>query len=270
MQNVFHKKIELSEWDYFASCFKNYLSGSPDSKVLIKDESSYGAIAVPSLDILGFNRALKIGIDAPLKSTGIDEIMDFFRDNKIPRFFVQVSPEAEPGNIKDVLLSKGFKHYNNWAQLYYELPSDKLPKIESALSVKPIGLNEKSDFSRIIAESFGWEGLAGEIISAGIGRDDWLYFLIYDGDTPISAAAMHFYEDIASLAIGATLEEHRGKGAQKVLINYRTNKAIEAGCKFLATETAEDTPEKPSPSYRNMIRSGFKLAYVRPNYIFEF
>lgn len=270
MQNVFHKKLELSEWAYFASCFKNFLSESPDQKVLIKDESSYGAIAVPSLDILGFNRALKTGIDAPLNTSDVDGIIDFFRDNKISRFFIQVSPEAEPENTKDILLSKGFRHYNNWAQLYYELPREKLPEPESPLTIKPISLNEKDDFSRIIAESFGWEGLAGEIISAGIGRDEWLYFLIYDGDTPISAAAMHFYEDIASLAIGATLEEHRGKGAQKVLINYRTNKAIEAGCKFLATETAEDTPEKPSPSYRNMIKSGFKLAYVRPNYIFEF
>ena len=270
MPNPFYKKLELSEWGYFSSCFRNFLSKSPGQKVLIKDESSFGAIAVPSLDILGFNRALKTGIDTPLKSTNIDDILDFFRDNNILRFFVQVSPEAEPGNIKDILLSKGFRHHNNWAQLYYELPSEKLPEPESSLTIKPIGENEKKDFSRIIAESFGWEGLAGEIISAGIGKYDWLYFLIYDGETPISAAAMHFYDDIASLAIGATLEEHRGKGAQKVLINYRTNKAIEAGCKFLATETAEDTPEHPSPSYRNMIKSGFELAYIRPNWIYEF
>jgi hypothetical protein len=33
------------------------------------------------------------------------------------------------------------------------------------------------------------------------------------------------------------------------------------------TETGEDLPEKPNPSFRNMMRAGFKLAYQRRNYM---
>jgi hypothetical protein len=33
----------------------------------------------------------------------------------------------------------------------------------------------------------------------------------------------------------------------------------------LVTETAEDTPERPNPSDRNMLRAGFRLAYLRDN-----
>jgi hypothetical protein len=37
---------------------------------------------------------------------------------------------------------------------------------------------------------------------------------------------------------------------------------------MLVVETAEDTPEKGAPSFRNMLRFGFQVAYVRPNFIY--
>jgi len=42
---------------------------------------------------------------------------------------------------------------------------------------------------------------------------------------------------------------------------------IKLGCRHLATETGEETPEAPNPSYRNMIRTGFELVYARRNWI---
>ena len=35
----------------------------------------------------------------------------------------------------------------------------------------------------------------------------------------------------------------------------------------MIVETAEQTTEKQAPSYRNMIRYGFRQLFVRPNYI---
>jgi hypothetical protein len=32
-------------------------------------------------------------------------------------------------------------------------------------------------------------------------------------------------------------------------------------------ETGKETPEDPNPSYRNMVRSGFQLAYDRHNWV---
>ena len=37
----------------------------------------------------------------------------------------------------------------------------------------------------------------------------------------------------------------------------------------LVTETGEDSPEQPNPSFHNMIRTGFSLAYQRPNYLWR-
>ena len=39
------------------------------------------------------------------------------------------------------------------------------------------------------------------------------------------------------------------------------------GCQWFVTETSEDLPERPNPSYHNMVRMGFQLAYQRPNYL---
>jgi hypothetical protein len=41
------------------------------------------------------------------------------------------------------------------------------------------------------------------------------------------------------------------------------------GCRLLITETAVDRPGHASPSYRNMRRFRFYVAYFRPNYLFE-
>jgi hypothetical protein len=36
----------------------------------------------------------------------------------------------------------------------------------------------------------------------------------------------------------------------------------------MIAETAEEKPDKPVASYRNMRRMGFEIAYLRPNYIY--
>jgi hypothetical protein len=53
------------------------------------------------------------------------------------------------------------------------------------------------------------------------------------------------------------------------LLARRITDAADLGCRRLVVETAEDTPKKDAPSFRNMLRFGFQVAYVRPNYIFS-
>jgi hypothetical protein len=45
--------------------------------------------------------------------------------------------------------------------------------------------------------------------------------------------------------------------------------ATKLGCSLIVVETAEQTKDKPAPSFCNMRRFGFEVAYARPNYIFE-
>ena len=86
----------------------------------------------------------------------------------------------------------------------------------------------------------------------------------------ISAGAYYLSGDIAWLDFAATKPEYREKGAQSALLARRIDDAAAEGCRLFVVETAEQTPEKEAPSFRNMRRYGFEVAYTRPNYIMKF
>jgi hypothetical protein len=69
----------------------------------------------------------------------------------------------------------------------------------------------------------------------------------------------------AWLGIGATVGSHRKRGAQSALLAARINAAIAGGCTVLTTETGIPHGGEPAPSYANIQRAGFAVAYPRPN-----
>ena len=75
-----------------------------------------------------------------------------------------------------------------------------------------------------------------------------------------------FDDGIAEFGIAATLETARGRGCQLALLHRRILDAAEAGCHTLFVETGERVPDRPSASYRNILRAGFEEAYLRPNW----
>jgi GNAT superfamily N-acetyltransferase len=90
---------------------------------------------------------------------------------------------------------------------------------------------------------------------------------VFDGETSVAGGALFVKGDVGWLGIASTLPAHRRHGAQGALMARRIRDAVELGCRWVVTETGEDTPEHPNPSYHNMLRTGFVLAYQRPNYI---
>ena len=69
-----------------------------------------------------------------------------------------------------------------------------------------------------------------------------------------------------ALQAAATLPSHRRRGAQGALVARWIRDGLALGCRFFAAEAAEDTPESPNRSYHNLLRAGFRLAYLRRNY----
>ena len=85
--------------------------------------------------------------------------------------------------------------------------------------------------------------------------------MAFDGKRPVTTAAF-FAED------GWISPAHfwRRVGGGR---NRRARDAAAQGCRWLTVETAEEKWEKPAPSYRNMVRAGFRVAYSRPNYLYR-
>ena len=93
----------------------------------------------------------------------------------------------------------------------------------------------------------------------------WTAFLAVDGDEPAAAAAIWIGGEAAYFGFAATLPEHRGRGGQGALFAARIERAVAAGCRTLVTETGERRDDRPSASYRNILRFGFEERYVVAN-----
>lgn len=261
--------FEFLEAAYWSDYFK---AASPElvkklGVQFFKIGSAYVTVAA-KVDILAFNRVIGLGVGEPATENQIDEIIAIYEKEKVPRFFIQPSPAAHPDYFPDLLQKKGFKHYNNWVKWYRQI--EDFPGFETDLCIEQIDRNYTDVFADIIVTSFEWPEILKPFIAEVVGRPGWKHYLAYKDEKVIACAACFIKDENASLAFAATLPPYRGHGAQSALINRRLKDAIDAGCKWMITETAEETAERSVASYRNMKRNGFDIAYKRPNYLYAF
>jgi ribosomal protein S18 acetylase RimI-like enzyme len=228
---------------------------------------SASAVTASKIDILAFNRVIGLGMENGAAESQIDEIIAFYKDAGAHRFFVQLSPYSEPEDLTEILQAKGFQYHNNWVKFFREI--EPLPLVDSKLRIEQIGAERAEVFTEIIVSAFEWPEEVKPVMALPVGRPGWKHYLVYDGDRPAACGALFIRGEFATLAFAATLPEYRGLGAQSALIARRFRDAAEAGCRWMLTETAEETAQRPAASFRNMRRHGFEVAYTRPNYLFE-
>jgi GNAT superfamily N-acetyltransferase len=216
--------------------------------------------AVPSTM---FNRVLKLGLDTPASEASLDLIRDIFAPHDLP-FAIQLSPLAGPNTLKGWLEERGYAITSNWVKFYRDVASPA--DIQTDLRIVLAGPADRELYGTVMAQGFGAPDVVRPWFEAPIGRPGWTHYLAYDGDTAVAGATMFAHGDSAELFGAATLEPHRGRGAQGALMVRRIRDAAELGCHWVVTETAEETGGERNPSFQNMVRTGFQVAYVRPNY----
>ncbi len=260
-------RLELQEAFYWSDYFRaaNPEISSKCGIQLHTIDNAHLNIAA-QLDVLAFNRVIGLGMEKPASGEEIDQIIATYSEAGASRFFIQLSPFAKPANLPDLLERKGFQYYNNWFKLYRDLTP--LPEKPTSLRIETISADEADIFADIIIDSFEWPAVLKPVIAATVGRNGWQHYLAYADEKPVACAASFIDDIYASLAFAATLPAYRGLGAQSALITRRFNDCAARGCRWMIVETAEDLPERPVASYRNMIRFGFQEAYRRPNYLF--
>ncbi len=260
--------LELSEMAAWSDFYKEGSAQSTSECGLI--EANVGgavATAAASADVLALNRVIGIGLKDPATSEQLRELVKLYAQAGASRFFVQLSPAAIPADLERLLLENGFSHYNNWVKLYRD--TSPPPKVATDLTVRQIGSRDAASFGGIVAECFSWPDAARRWVAEAVGRPGWRHYLAFDGATPVATGALFASGEQAWVDFAATLPDYRARGAQAALMAQRISDARRLGYKMLVVETAEDTPQKGAPSFRNMLRLGFQVAYVRPNFIFS-
>lgn len=236
--------------------------------IVLRELEGAKVVAATQLDVLALNRAVGVGLDARPGDDALTRLVDAFEAIGSPRFFVQVPPTDGSADVGSRLEARGLRHYNNWMRLKRGL-ADIPPAPGSTVVVRPIGREDADTFCRIVAEAFGYPSEVAPLTGGVIGGSGWRHYLAYEGDEAIAGAAMFIAGEAAWFGFAATMAERRGRGAQTALVIRRLEDAAKEGCRWVSVETAEQTPERAAPSFRNLTRLGFSVAYRRPNYLWR-
>lgn len=261
------RRLELAE---LAAWGDYYRSADPDlaGRLGFRLEQRDGALisAVAKADVLALNRVVGLGLGTAPDEDDIGTLVEEYARIGVRRFFVQPSPLCADAGLVERLQAGGFRHYNNWVKLERDVAEP--PRIDTDLEVREIGGEHAHDFGEIVARCFQWpEELAGWA-SAPVGRAGWRHYLAFDGETPAATGAFFVAGETAWIGFAATLPEYRNRGAQRALLARRIEGATRLGCRTLTAEAAEDTTQNRSVSLNNLLAAGFRVAYVRPNYIY--
>jgi GNAT superfamily N-acetyltransferase len=139
-------------------------------------------------------------------------------------------------------------------------------KAHSELRVETVAPERAEDFALTVVEAFELPEWIRPMMANVVGRPGWSCYVAYDQDEPAAAGSLFVHEDVGWLGFGATRDRFRGRGAQSAILAARIEDARKWGCAVVTTETGELVDGRPSNSYRNILRAGFREAGVRANY----
>jgi hypothetical protein len=180
--------------------------------------------------------------------------------------YVPVVPGL-PGTVaaEGFLRTAGFAPAYGWMKFVRDVHP---PRFSERGDVEVVELSESGEepFAAIVAAGFGLPAWGAELFAGLPGRSGWRCYVARVDGSAQAAAAMFLDGPVAELGMATTLEPARNRGCQLALLRRRILDAAEAGSELLFVETGERDPERPSNSYRNILRAGFEEAYLCPNW----
>lgn len=221
-------------------------------------------IACRAIPQIMLNRIFALGVTEPARAEAIDDGLALLERTGASRPAIQVAPGAVA--LADLAVARGFAHAGQeWAK--FALSLDEPPADASTdLPIREIGPDEAGAFGEAVAGAFGMPPPVRRWIEALVGRVGWRMFVAFDGTTPVGAGVLRSAGGTGWLGMGGTIASHRGRGIQRAILARRLAEARAAGATLATTETGIPAPDEAGPSFKNIQRAGFRIAYVRPNY----
>lgn len=214
------------------------------------------------VDEVTINRVIGLGISEP----ATDEVLDRIADVYGPvRHTIALAPGARPAGLAAMLRERGYEPGHAWVK--FARPAAGPPAPATGLRIERIGPERADEFTAVLAAGFEIPQTVTAMLAHLPGRPGWSWYLAHDGELPVACGALYVDGRHGWLGQAATLPAHRRRGAQSALIATRIGAARAAGAEVVVTETGEIVDDRPTISYRNILRAGFRPAYLRPNYV---
>jgi GNAT superfamily N-acetyltransferase len=202
------------------------------------------------------NRAYLCGAEAGMEADGVDRLVDLFAAEGVTRFFVWLNPGPDMERVRGWLEARGLSRIRVTG--YPTLCRDQRSPVQfkTDLEVREVTAVDIELARDQLGETL-WPAYA---MSAG--KDGFFHYMAFDGGRPVAIAALCLFEDVGYLMAAATAEPYRKRGAQQALIAKRIERAEQADCSMLVSETLYMLEH----SFRNLQRAGFREVYEKEVY----
>ena len=211
------------------------------------------------------NRTLGLGLASPASREEVRTIVSTYSENEVDQYFTQLHPDACPTEISEWMKYEGLKPDRGWQK--FSRDPVKVEDRQTNLTVREIGPEYGPAFGEIICSAFDLGDKAIPWLAKLPGRKDWHIFMSFDGDKPAGVGALFVKKGFGWTDYGATSPEFRCRGSQGAVMAARLDLAIKLGCQKIFTCTGVSVPGDPQHSYSNILKAGFKEAYVRETYV---
>jgi len=188
-----------------------------------------------------------------------------FRAAGQSKFFIQIPPGPNADPCMRAARAAGLNPYPlAWAKFHRETIGACAANTE--LRLREVQSDERDVFAATAVAGFGMPPSMSNWLREIVGRPHWHAYVTFDGDASVGAGALYVDGAFAWLGIGATKPEARKRGSQSALLARRLADAAKLGARHAVTETGAPQEGQPAPSYSNIRKAGFAVAYVRPNW----
>lgn len=252
--------VELGEAEAYADMFE---AASPAMGFQVERLGDAVALIAPSTSIFLFNRVIGLGLEEAVPDAILEQVTALYAGSSVYGLHRTPITRLEP----DQLERFGLRAAGRWAKVYRQATTDV--DVPTALEIVQVGPKRAEEFAQVAIIAHGMPPAMASWTAALVGRPNWRAYAALEANRIVSVGMSFVRGDVAWLGLGGTLPSYRQRGAQGAIMARRIRDAAGLGCAWVITETGEDLPESPNPSFHNMIRTGFKLAYQRQNYIFQ-
>ena len=256
--------LELIEAEAWADIYRAVPAALAEEHGIAVLDLGAAAACIVARDVpsLMLNRVIGLGVGTPATPAMLDLADEAFGET---RYMIPVAPQCQPTELTTWLRGRGFE--GGYAWMKFERGREPPPEPRTALAVRRAGPEDAGAFAQALIAGYDMPGWMEDWVAELVGRPGWSCYVAFSGSEPAAAGCVYIRPPVAWLGLAGTVPELRRRGGQGAIMAARINEAIDAGCTAIGTETGERVMDRPSASYSNIVRFGFREAYVRPNLV---
>jgi len=224
--------------------------------------------AAPS--VLVVNRVVGAGVAQPLDEALLDRMLAGYGD---AGFGIEIGEALCTPEVLGWLKAKRFRRLANSQMVACETSRAKAAgrydswSRQSGLRVERVGPEQAGVVAALCCENFKVPAALGELVRAGSLGPGWRRWLAFDGEQVVGASLSHVRDGVGWCGWTSVNPSHRGRWIHAGFVARQLDDALESGCRWITTDTAQGTGQRPDPVHLNMKRFGFFDIYLRPLFV---